>query len=54
MAAKCYSTISRRTSAINPILVKLAEIAFLEYDYKKSEEMTDSVLQRTGDRFNQD
>lgn len=29
--------------------MKLSEIAFLEFDYKKSEQMVDSILQRIGD-----
>jgi hypothetical protein len=32
------------------ILVKLAEIAFLEFDFKRSEELVDSILVRITER----
>eukprot|EP00347_Sterkiella_histriomuscorum_P021367 403334229 len=46
VAAQCYSTIQRRSGQINPILMKLAELAFQDYDFKTSEKMVDSILHR--------
>ena len=50
LAIESYTTIQRRSAGICPILVKLAEIAFLEFDYIKSEQMADAILQRTGEK----
>ena len=43
-AAKTLTTFERRGPKINDILKKLAEIYFLEYDYRRSEEMVDAIL----------
>ncbi|CDW73908.1 UNKNOWN [Stylonychia lemnae] len=53
IAIQSYTTIQRRSSHINPILVKLAEIAFQEFDYKTSEQMIDSILVRQNERGDQ-
>ena len=46
MACQKYKALERRTSSINPILMKLAEIAFQEFDYRRSEELVDSIIHR--------
>lgn len=45
-AAKTLSTLEKRSAKICPILVKLAEINFLLYDFKTSEVMVDTLIQR--------
>lgn len=53
-AIQTYKTIDKRSSVINPILVKLSEIAFQEFDYKKAEEMVDAILSRQNDKDRKD
>ena len=46
-AAKTLSTLEKRGMKMCPILVKLAEINFLLYDFKASEVMVDAIIQRS-------
>ena len=46
-AAKTLSTLEKRGMKMCPILVKLAEINFLLYDFKASEVMVDALIQRS-------
>ncbi len=45
-AASTYTTFERRSSKINGILMKLAEVYFQEFNFRKSEEMVDAILVR--------
>jgi hypothetical protein len=45
-AAKTLNTLEKRGLKMCPILVKLAEINFLLYDFKASEVMVDTLIQR--------
>jgi len=54
VAQKCFEaaintrpTLQKRSAAICPILVKLAEISFKLCDYTKSEELVDSIITRS-------
>ena len=40
------STIDRRSAKINAVLLKLAEIHFLEFDYRSSETVIDAIISR--------
>ena len=35
---------------LNPIFMKLAELSFQEFDYKKSEQFLDAILQRYNEK----
>ena len=45
-ATRTLSTLEKRGNKICPILVKLAEISFLDFNYKKSEQIVDTILGR--------
>lgn len=57
MSKKCFeaaiqtcSTFEKRSHRINPFLVKLAEINFIEHNFKKSEEMVAAIIARPNDK----
>lgn len=41
------STLEKRSYSICPILVKLAEISYRQFDFKKSESIVDIILPRS-------
>jgi hypothetical protein len=49
-ATQTLSIIEKRGTKICPILVKLAEINILRFEFKKSEEIVDMILGRIGQR----
>jgi hypothetical protein len=49
-AAQTCTALERRSSMINILLFKLAEIHFQEFDFKASEQMTDALLARLDPR----
>jgi hypothetical protein len=50
-AAATMTTLEKRSAKICPVLIKLAEISFREFNYKKSESIVDTILSRSaGDK----
>ena len=47
MAASTMTTLEKRSTKICPVLVKLAEISYRLFDFKKSESIVDIILPRS-------
>jgi hypothetical protein len=45
-AANTMATLEKRSNKICPILIKLAEISYRQFDFKKSESIVDIILMR--------